>query len=144
MTGNNHSQGERPLRRLLGLVTQAWIPCLFWCLMCGSWMVLLGCSGQEVVTVHRPVSQVAFDQKSKEAVLVLGDVTLPITHPENARSQLQPAMYCEQCRKWYPVPPLDELNRNPGAGRCPRHRTPLSLEGPVPEKTITATNEDQL
>src|SRR5262245_772254 len=45
------------------------------------------------------------------------------------------ALYCPQCRKWYPFPPPEALERMPMGPRCPKHRTGLLEE--IPEETTS-------
>lgn len=54
----------------------------------------------------------------------------PAVNPKTGRRTLVAALYCSRCRKWYPAPPLDVLQRNPGAALCPKTGEPLSLDGP--------------
>lgn len=49
------------------------------------------------------------------------------------------ALYCPMCRKWYPFPPLEILERMPAGPVCPRHRTGLLEE--IPEAATTGHRE---
>ena len=42
------------------------------------------------------------------------------------------ALYCPQCKSWYPYPPPEALERMPMGPRCPTHRTGLLEEIPEP------------
>ena len=102
----------------------------------------VGCNRSETVVVEKPSFQVAYDQKSKQAYLVDGSIELPAAHPTVPKSQLQPAMFCSKCGKWYPLPPIEQLNRNPGAATCPKDQQLLTPEGLLPEKRMDiATGE---
>jgi len=98
--------------------------------------VLTGCQSSEPETSQEPTWKVAFDQKSKQAFAVDSTASLPATNPASPKSQLLPAWYCETCQKWYPVPPLEQINRSQGAGVCPKDGKALTPNGPRPEKEI--------
>ncbi len=55
----------------------------------------------------------------------------PAVNPETGRRTLLRGLYCDQCRKWYPVPPAHREGTNPLHQRCPKHHTPLSQNGPL-------------
>ena len=57
----------------------------------------------------------------------------PAIHPDTGKRTLVPALYCATCRKWYPAPPLEALQRNPAASKCPKGHGKLATEGPWPE-----------
>ncbi len=97
---------------------------------------LIGCNNSEPLNVEEVSYKAAYDFKSKQAFAVDQSVQLPAVNPENPQSKLQSALYCTQCKKWYPAPPLEELNRNPGSAKCPKNGGQLSLEGPLPEHII--------
>lgn len=102
-------------------------------------VLVSGCNSSEPEVSEQLAWKVAFDQKSKQAFAVDSTASLPVTNPENSKSQLLPAWYCEACQKWYPVPPLEQINRSQGAGVCPKDGNALSPNGPRPEKEITLT-----
>lgn len=105
--------------------------------------VACGCQKSAEVEVANVADKVAFDQKSKKAYTVAGDAALPTLNPSNPKSQLLPAWHCEQCQKWYPLPPLEELNRTQGATLCPKTKTPLQPEGPLPTERLELNVEGQ-
>lgn len=96
----------------------------------------LGCQHAEETIVSEQPDQVAFDSISKLAYAIDAKIVLPIANPHNEKSQLQPALFCTKCLKWSPSPPLDQLNRNPGAATCQRDGTPLVAEGPLPKDRL--------
>lgn len=100
-------------------------------------LILLGCNSATPPAESVTVDQVAYDQKTKQSYVISGDVTLPTAHPNVPGSTLQPALFCSRCQKWYPAPPIEVLNRNPGAANCPRDSTPLTSDGPFPEERIS-------
>lgn len=57
----------------------------------------------------------------------------PAIHPDTGKRTLVPALYCATCKQWYPAPPLEVLQRNPAAGKCPKGHGKLATEGPWPE-----------
>lgn len=102
-----------------------------------------GCGEETTATPSGPAEIVAFDQNSRQAILVLGDVTLPMANPANPNSQLQPALYCSTCQRWFPTPPLEKLNHTPGAAQCLHDGTPLIIDGPPPEQRLQLKNGNQ-
>ena len=114
----------------------------FLCLLLFS-TLLVGCNHAESTSAEKVTRKAAYDSKSKKAFAVDSSVQLPTRNPENSKSKLQPALYCSECKKWYPAPPLEELNRNPGAAKCPKTGAPLSLEGPLPKQTIVFTEKGE-
>ncbi len=102
---------------------------------------LVGCGSEDSTATENVLWRVAYDQKSKQAYLIETSVQLPVSNPENPRSQLQPALYCASCQKWYPAPPLEQLNRTPGAGKCPKDSGPLTVDGPLPEQKLNFRSE---
>jgi uncharacterized protein YbaR (Trm112 family) len=114
----------------------------FLCLVVFS-TFFVGCNSTEPTNVAEVTHKAAYDLKSKKAFAVESSVQLPTTNPEDPKSKLQPALYCTQCQKWYPAPPLEELNRNPGSAKCPKNGTPLSAEGPLPEHIIVFPKESE-
>lgn len=102
--------------------------------MAGTLMfpVFVGCS-QSDSSESETESTVYVDLKSGEAVLAEPSQQLPAVNPATGRATLMPALYCPTCEKWYPAPPADQLNRQPGAGLCPKTKTPLIHDGPRPE-----------
>lgn len=65
---------------------------------------------------------------------VLRATTSPEKHPHTGKMTLMPGLYCAKCREWRAAPPLDVLHQNPSARLCPKDKTPMTIEGPQPEK----------
>jgi hypothetical protein len=51
------------------------------------------------------------------------------------------ALYCPQCRSWYPFPPPEALARMPMGPVCPKHRTGLYED--IPEAEIESASTPQ-
>ena len=98
--------------------------------------VLLGCSNDRSEQATEATVQVAFDSMSKESFVVPGSLVLPHPNPTNPKSQLKPALYCRDCGRWYPAPPLEVVNRTQGAGKCPRCKKQLTAEGQIPDSRL--------
>ncbi|HUG91805.1 MAG TPA: hypothetical protein VML55_13285 [Planctomycetaceae bacterium] len=56
----------------------------------------------------------------------------PAVNPETGRPTLYRALYCAKCEKWQAVAPSEVYGGNPLSTVCPRHREPMSPEGPLP------------
>lgn len=100
-------------------------------------LLITGCGSSEPEFPEQTGWQAAFDSKTKTVYAVDSAVSLPTSHPENPKSQLTAAWYCESCGKWYPVPPLEQINRSKGAANCPKDGKPLSADGPRPDKSLS-------
>lgn len=95
-------------------------------------LVAAGCGGDSPSeTEQREVVYVC--TQTRETVVAEAQPT-PAVNPETGRRTLMKGLYCAQCETWYPAPPIDVLQRNPGAAVCPRHETPLALDGPRPDR----------
>ena len=57
----------------------------------------------------------------------------PAVNSATGRPTLYRALYCPQCQTWRVVPPSEVYGGNPLSQVCPRHRTPMSPTGPLPE-----------
>lgn len=57
----------------------------------------------------------------------------PVRHPSTGETSLMLGFYCQQCQKWLPGPPMEQLQRMRGGFVCPTHKKPMQLDGPVPE-----------
>ena len=64
--------------------------------------------------------------------------SFPAMHPKTGKPTLSPALFCPTCKKWYPAPAVDQINRVPGAGQCPKDKTPLTADGPWPDGSGTS------
>jgi hypothetical protein len=66
--------------------------------------------------------------------------SFPAVHPQTGKPTLRPALYCPKCQQWYAAPSVDQVNRVPGAGQCPKDRTALTAEGPWPDGSTTKSD----
>jgi hypothetical protein len=55
----------------------------------------------------------------------------PAINPRTGRATLYRALYCRACGRWHAVPPSEAGGGNPLSNLCPRHRQPMSAEGPL-------------
>lgn len=101
-------------------------------LLVGCSLGVMGCGTSEDAASEEPPKMVFVDVKTGETRVLPATAEVPIVNPDTGRRTMMPAMYCETCAKWYPVPPAEQLNRARGAGTCPKHKTPLKAEGPMP------------
>ncbi len=90
---------------------------------------LVGCGGSEVAV---PPQAVYFDTASKQVMVLPASGEYPALHPATGQPTLVPAMHCPQCVAWRQAPPPEQLNRAAASARCPRCKTPLQLDGPLP------------
>lgn len=110
------------------------------------WFVLLsfalpGCGGSPSPPDANAGRMVYFDTATKQPLVHDVATSFPAMHPTTGKPTLRPAVYCPTCKQWYPAPDLDQINRVPGAGLCPKDKTPLTTDGPWPEGSrLSATN----
>ena len=98
----------------------------------GLLLSIAGCGASSDSNPDEPPTIVFVDVKTGETVSLPATSEVPVVNPDTGKRTLMPAMYCETCAKWYPVPPAEQLNRARGAGTCPKHKTPLKAQGPMP------------
>lgn len=65
----------------------------------------------------------------------------PAVNPNTGQATLVQGLYCGQCQKWYPAPPLEAVGGNAGAITCPVHRSPLSSVGPSGPQAVPETED---
>jgi len=95
---------------------------------------VIGC-GSNSTTVDRDAGQMVYvDTTTDEAVVADVSSEYPVLNPQTGKKTLKPGLYCWECKKWYPVPPLDQINRIPNGAICPKTGRPLSSEGPWPDE----------
>lgn len=91
-----------------------------------------GCGGNSAATSEAPAQQVYFDSATKQPIAAKASMDTPAVHPTTGRRTLMPALYCTQCKTWRAAPPLQELQRNPEARKCPKCKGALTADGPLP------------
>ncbi len=96
-------------------------------------VLAVGCEQSSAPTADTAVKEMLYvDTQTGTAVIAPAASELPALHPTTGTRTLMPGLYCPTCRKWYATPPIEQINRIPGAGNCPQHKTPLTLHGPWP------------
>ncbi len=103
-------------------------------LVAGALLMVLGC-GPASPPDPRANQMVYFDRATKNAVVYNVSREMPVIHPRTGMPTLVPALYCVQCQKWFPAPPIEVRERNPKAMICPK-KHPLSHEGPWPDEVL--------
>lgn len=94
----------------------------------------LGC-GSAPPPDPRANQMVYYDRATQKAVVYNISRNIPALHPHTGQPTLVPALYCSQCQKWFPAPPIEVRERNPKAVICPKkHR--LTPDGPWPEESL--------
>ena len=96
---------------------------------------LLGCSSEEPV----PAAEEMFVGTESLEVFRIPAQPVPAINPKTGRATLVQGLYCPECDKWYPAPPLEAVGGNAGAIRCPVHESALSHSGPEPS-AVAAEN----
>jgi uncharacterized protein YbaR (Trm112 family) len=101
--------------------------------------LLAGC-GQSTPVEPERQQMVYVDMATMKPLVHDVATSFPAVHPATGKPTLRPALYCSTCRQWYAAPPADQIQRVPGAGRCPKDKSPLTADGPwpLPEPGSTA------
>lgn len=92
-----------------------------------SYPVLVG--GSSAVPDDQLQEIVYVDRETGDTFLLRAR-TSPEIHPETGEPTLVPGMYCERCRSWKPVGPLELLQTSRIVHKCPVHKIPLLREKP--------------
>jgi hypothetical protein len=90
-----------------------------------------GCSSDEPAAAEEGQGTAYICTETSDVFAVSGDEPKAV-NPQTGRRTLAPAMYCESCQKWYPAPPLETLQRTPGASLCPKTGQSMAVAGPLP------------
>ena len=88
----------------------------------------LGCGGETAATTVKEAMYI--DSKTQATVVAPASTDTPAVHPVTGERTLMPALYCEKCERWHPAPPLETLQRSPGARKCPNCGTDMTAVGP--------------
>ena len=100
---------------------------------------LSGC-GESVPAEAANGESTAFICRETNEVFAADKLASKTANPKTGRATLVPALYCRRCEKWYPAPPLETLQRKPGAALCPKTGEPMSMSGPLPTPTAKASH----
>ena len=100
--------------------------------------VVAGCGGAASTAPPPAPKMVYVDTATMQPLVHDVATSFPAVHPRTGKPTLRPALYCSTCRQWYPTPSIEDLNRTPGAGLCPKDQTPLTTEGPWPDGSSPA------
>lgn len=95
---------------------------------------MTGC-GREPVAVVDTSRRVYVDIATQTALMLPIQDKTPAKHPQTGKNTLVPGLYCPQCGRWYPAPPLEVIQRSGTASRCPQGGHPMSPHGPEPQGT---------
>lgn len=94
-------------------------------------VLIAGCSQQPVVAEVQ--DRVYFDLATQQPItLPVQAASLPAEHPQTGKKTLVSALYCPQCDRWYPSPPMEVVQRTGAASRCPKGGHSMSPHGPRP------------
>ena len=109
------------------------IPCTLVVVLVTGWLVypvLFGGSGS---VPDKLLQKIVYVDRKTGAAFLLPARYSPEIHPETGEATLIPGMYCEKCRAWKPVGPLETLQTSRTPRLCPTHKIPLLREGPLPD-----------
>ena len=95
-------------------------------------VLIAGC-GKQPADSSKSATRVYVDVETKSPVVAPRTSDLPAVNPKTGRRTLMPGLFCARCRRWHPAPPLEEMQRNPAARKCPKCGRALSSDGPAPK-----------
>lgn len=104
--------------------------CVWFLLFC---LILSGCGGSPPPSESHAGRMVYVDVATMQPFVHDVATSFPAVHPQTGKPTLRPALYCPTCKQWSPAPDVDQVNRIPEAGLCPRDKSPLTAEGPWPD-----------
>lgn len=107
------------------------IPSAIW--IATSICALISGCGHEPVVIADTSQRVYVDIATQKALMLPIQDKVPAKHPETGKNTLVPALYCPQCGRWYPAPPMEVVQRTGTASRCPQGGHPMSPHGPSPQ-----------
>ena len=105
-------------------------------------LAISGCSDSEATDDMRAGRMVYVDTKTMQPFVHDIASEFPAGHPETGKRTLMPALYCPECKQWHAVPPVEQINRMPGATRCRKTRSLLTADGPWPDDPNSAMSGD--
>jgi len=94
---------------------------------------LVGCGSSTDVATDEVGETVYVDTETMQAMVGPTVVETPAVNPKTGKRTLMPALYCPTCRRWHPVPPVDQINRVPDATKCGKTGATLTADGPWPD-----------
>lgn len=90
------------------------------------------CAAEAPVETDRVGQMVYLDTATDQPFVANIAREFPALHPDSGQRTLMPALYCPTCQKWYPAPPVEVLQRNPAAAKCPKSGDVMTANGPWP------------
>ena len=105
---------------------------LYFCLSLLLLCLISGCGETPQPEEERVVY---VDRKTKEVFILEDSFETPAVNPKTGKRTLLRGLYCPECEKWYAVPPLEVIRRNPKSVFCPKDKTKMVLDGVVPESS---------
>lgn len=66
---------------------------------------------------------------------------VPLENPLTGRSTLRLGLYCPKCEAWRIAPPMEALQQARQRPLCPKDRTPLEMDGPIPADAVRLDGE---
>jgi hypothetical protein len=100
---------------------------------------LSGCNSNTAADEQQTVVYVCEESKT---LIKAPQQPTPAMHPETEQPTLLRALYCSKCNKWHTVPPTEIYPRDPLSYACPRHKAPMSAEGPMDAPIKIAKRDD--
>ena len=98
-----------------------------------STMLLSGTiSCQDLSGDESAVAVVVYLCRETNEIVTARPQPTPAVNPRTGRPTLVRGLYCDKCRKWRPIPPPEVYSGNPLSCPCPRHKQPMSPNGPLP------------
>lgn len=95
----------------------------------GLWFLTPG--SQEGNAQESVIETVPYICRETKQVIEAPVSPVPAVNPNTGRATLFRALYCSDCKKWHAVPPPDVFPGNPVTYPCPKHRQPMTNEGPL-------------
>jgi hypothetical protein len=95
----------------------------------GYWLV--SPTSQEGNASENSIEAVPYICRETKQIIEAPLSQVPAVNPATGRATLFRALYCSACKKWHAVPPPDVFSGNPLTYSCPKHRQPMTMDGPL-------------
>ncbi len=114
---------KKPFIPVLILYLMLLSPCL---------VLISGCSQAE----SKEITQVVYVCTESKEIFTGVPMKVPALNPQTGKNSLQHGLYCENCKTWHSVPPLELTGGNQVIIKCVTTNIDLVANGPIPEKAI--------
>jgi hypothetical protein len=111
---------------------------LYLMLLSPGLVLFSGCSQAE----SKEIKQIVYVCTESKEIFTGVPMKVPALNPQTGNNSLQHGLYCDNCKTWHAVPPLEITGGNQVTIKCATTNIDLVAIGPVPEKTVQIKEEN--